>query len=98
MVSHEYFMKHMQLYEIYDLLDCVPYADKAQWESTRVLAYYIAQKFCKKHLKVTDVLKLPWDNPDGELVLTEEMKKKNEEFQNQMLDFLNKKDTKEENG
>ena len=94
MVSHEYFMNSMQLYEIYDMLNFVQYVDKSQWETTRILAFYIAQKFCKKHLKVTDLLKLPWDKPEGELVLTDEMKKKNEDFQNEMLDFLNKKETK----
>lgn len=90
MISHEYFMDKMRFYEIYDILQFVPYVDKAQWETTRFLSLVIAQKFCKKRLKLSDMFELPWDDINRELELSEEGKIRNIEFQNQMLEMLNK--------
>ena len=90
MLSHEYFMDKMRFYELYDILQFVPYVDKSQWETTRFLSLVIAQKFCKKRLKLTDMFELPWDDPERELELSEEGKIRNTIFQNQMLEMLNK--------
>ena len=83
-------MDKMRFYEIYDILQFVPYVDKAQWETTRFLSLVIAQKFCKKRLKLSDMFELPWDDTHRELELSEEGKIRNIEFQNQMLEMLNK--------
>ncbi len=88
MISHEYFMDKMRFYELYDILQFVPYADRAQWETTRFLSLVIAQKFCKKRLKLKDIFELPWDKKDQDF--TEESIKHNEEVQQQLLNFLNK--------
>ena len=83
-------MDKMRFYEIYDILQFVPYVDKAQWETTRFLSLVIAQKFCKKRLKLSDMFELPWDDTNRELELSEEGKIRNTEFQNHMLEMLNK--------
>ncbi len=88
MISHEYFMDKMRFYELYDILQFVPYADRAQWETTRFLSLVIAQKFCKKRLKLKDIFELSWDKKDNDF--TEESIKHNEEVQQQLLNFLNK--------
>ena len=90
MISHEYFMDKMRFYELYDILQFVPYVDKSQWETTRFLSLVIAQKFCKKRLKLTDMFELPWDDLHRELELTEEAKQMTDLFQKQMLEMLNK--------
>ena len=83
-------MDKMRFYELYDVLQFVPYTDKAQWQTTRFLSLVIAQKFCKKRLKLSDMFELPWDDPERELELSEEGKIRNIEFQNQILELLNK--------
>lgn len=89
MISHEYFMDKMRFYEIYDILQFVPYVDKSQWETTRFLSLVIAQKFCKKRLKLKDMFELPWDERELEMS-SKELEIRNTEFQNQMLEMLNK--------
>lgn len=83
-------MDKMRFYELYDILQFVPYVDKSQWETTRFLSLVIAQKFCKKRLKLTDMFELPWDDLHRELELTEEAKQMTDLFQKQMLEMLNK--------
>ena len=38
------------------------YAHKEGWEQARLVAYLIAQTNSTKELKVTDILKFPWDS------------------------------------
>lgn len=83
-------MDKMKFYELYDVLQFVPYVDKSQWETTRFLSLVIAQKFCKKRLKLSDMFELPWDDTQRELELSDDVKIRNIEFQNQMLEMLNK--------
>lgn len=80
----------MNFYELYDLLQFVPYVNRQEWEQTRFLSLVIAQKFCKKRLKLRDMMKFPWE-VEQELVLTEDEKKKAADFQTFMLEELNKK-------
>ena len=44
-----------------DLIDFIPYADKALWESQRLVAYTALAGKTKKQLKLTDLLKFKWD-------------------------------------
>ena len=57
----DYFMDQLQSWEVYDLYNSLQYADSPQWEQTRWLMYVVAQVNSKKQLKVTDILKFPWD-------------------------------------
>lgn len=61
-VSVSYFMDVMQPFELNILLDNMGKSVKSDWERTRQLCYSIVQVNSKKHLKPSDVMKLPWDN------------------------------------
>lgn len=57
----EYFMDTLQDWEVQDIYNNLQYVDCATWEQTRWLMYVIAQVNSRKQLKVTDILKFPWD-------------------------------------
>lgn len=78
----------MQLWEIYFLVNEIPYVDKTQWETCRILALFIAQKFCKKRLKLKDIFTLPSEQ-EHHYELTEEEIEQNKELQQKMADYLN---------
>ena len=54
-------MDDMQDWEVQDIYSNLQYADASSWEQTRWLMYVVAQVNSRKQLKVTDILKLPWD-------------------------------------
>lgn len=64
LVSYEYFMDELKDYELNLLIEGHEGADKSTWEQTRMLMYSILAPYQKKgkELKITDVLKFPWDN------------------------------------
>lgn len=69
----EYFMDKMQPYELNDILENLQFVDRNGWEQTRIIAYFIAQKMCKKKLEIKDILNLPYDkkaehNIDSDLI------------------------------
>ena len=78
----------MQLYEIPFLIEEIPYIDKSQWESTRILALIIAQKWVKKKLKLKDIFELPWDH-EHSYELSDEELEQNKQLQKNMEDYLN---------
>ena len=65
LVSVEYFMDKLQDWEVYDIYNMLQYADSPQWEQTRYLMYVVAQVNSRKQLKLTDILKFPWDQEGG---------------------------------
>lgn len=79
------------MYEVSDLIQNLQFSDRNQWEQNRLVCLSIAQKMCKKQLKLTDIYKLPWDNEQSESsALTAEERQANELWQQQMCDYLNK--------
>lgn len=61
-VSIQYFMDVMQPFELNILLENMSKSVKSDWERARQICYTITQVNSKKHLKPSDVMKLPWDN------------------------------------
>ncbi|MBQ7854997.1 MAG: hypothetical protein IJ352_08285 [Muribaculaceae bacterium] len=55
------FLDKMQMYELNWLLPNLYYVTKQQLESTRFIAYMIAQSQSAKQLKVTDIMTFEWD-------------------------------------
>lgn len=88
----------MQFYELYDILNFVQYTDKTQWETTRFLSLIIAQKFCKKKLKLKDMFSLPWDEEKHSLEMSKEAEEKNRYFQDYVLQMINKKTDNQNHG
>lgn len=58
-------MDQLQDWEVYDFYDSLQLADTASWEQTRWLMYVVAQVNSRKQLKVTDILRFPWEEGSG---------------------------------
>lgn len=52
----------MEWYEINAALQYQYYSYKENWEQARLITYMIAQVNSKKHLKLEEIIKFPWDN------------------------------------
>ena len=55
-------MDQMEMYEVKAVMEYEYYANKEGWEQARLISYLIAQTNSTKQMKVTDILKFPWDN------------------------------------
>ena len=68
MIPYEYFLDSLQPYEVQNLLEAIPYADRPQWEQTRLKIFSTASMFSKSQLSVRDIMQFPWesepDNPE----------------------------------
>ncbi len=64
LVSYEYFLDYLQPYELPALLEAIPYADRPQWEQTRLKIFSTASMFSKKELTTHDIMQFPWDGED----------------------------------
>lgn len=65
MVSYDYFCDQMQPYEVANLIDCIPYTDRPQWEQTRLKIFSTASMFSKGSMTVKDIMQFPWESDDG---------------------------------
>ncbi len=65
LVSYDYFLDTMQPYELPAILESIPYADRAQWEQTRLKIFSTASMFSKKELTVKDIMAFPWDKDEA---------------------------------
>lgn len=63
-VSTEYFLDRMQMYEVNIYVEDIPYLDRNSWEQCRTRMYGLSQMFSKKELKPTDLLKFKWDEAE----------------------------------
>ena len=54
-------MDELELYEVDDIIDCLPYLERDEWERNRGIMYSVFQSQCTKKLKTTDIIKFPWD-------------------------------------
>lgn len=54
-------MDYLQPYEANLIIQNIPYADRNQWEQTRMIVYSVSSMFAKNKLELTDILTLPWD-------------------------------------
>ena len=57
----QYLLDEAQEYEVYLLYDSLQYANRAEWEQTRLIMYVIAQTQSRKKIDMTDIMSLPWD-------------------------------------
>ena len=88
-------MDEMEEWEVYNFYDNLKYVNRPEWEQTRLLMYILAQTNSKKKLKITDLMKFPWDSEDVETIEdTTENRNKLRERAKQFEKFLqNKKDS-----
>lgn len=52
----------MEMYEVNSLLEYAYYCSKDNWEQTRLISYITAQVNSTKNLKITDIMKFPWED------------------------------------
>ena len=55
-------MDEMQTWEINEMIENIPYTDRALWETARVNAYVVAQVNSRKKLTQQDILKFKWED------------------------------------
>lgn len=60
-VDYVYFLDRMQPWEITNIIEAIPYADRNQWEQTRLKIFSTASMFSKSNLTVTDIMRFKWD-------------------------------------
>jgi hypothetical protein len=62
-VSLDYYLSKMTIYELYNTLENLNFVDRNERELLRycICATYNSNPFLKKHIKLTDVMELPWD-------------------------------------
>ena len=65
-VSYDYFLNELQPWEITNIIEAIPYADRNQWEQTRLKIFSTASMFSKNQLTVTDIMRFKWDEEQGE--------------------------------
>ena len=53
------------MYEVGALMEHSHYKNQEEWEQTRLLAYIQAQCHTNKKLKLTDIIKFPWEGENG---------------------------------
>lgn len=71
-VSVEYFLEEITDWEVAELLDLLPWADRATWESARMQAYINASIWCKKSMAPEDLVTLPWEkSSDNTIPITD---------------------------
>ena len=51
----------MEQYEIAPLINKLYLKSKESWEQTRLLGYITAQTQSTKKIKITDIIKFPWE-------------------------------------
>lgn len=58
----DYVLDRMEMYEVKSVMKYQHYSIKEDWEQARFISYLIAASNSTKKLKITDILKFPWDN------------------------------------
>lgn len=92
MISVEYFMDEMTMYEARDISKNVLYVDRNARELDRYKLYVAIQSNSKKKYKPQEILELPWDNrwlDKTEFEYSEEDDKRTQEQADSIADLLN---------
>ena len=77
-----YVLDQMEFYEIRAIMKYEYLAHSESWEQARLVAYMIAKvNSSKKNLKMTDILKFPWENSDGSVKNTGDTSVSNNELE-----------------
>ena len=87
LVDYEYFMDKMQEYEVYMFYDNLKYANRPDWEQTRLIMYILAQTNSKKTLKITDLIKFPWDSEGEEAETIEDTQENRDKLRERAKQF-----------
>ena len=79
----------MQEYEVYTIIENLPYLDRNSWEQHRFQIYSSVQMNSKKKISPTDIMQFAWDNSNEETSITskdiERLKNKSKEISNTII-------------
>lgn len=92
----EYFLDEMSTDECVWILRNLAYTDRNLWEATRLKMFSTVSMFSKNQLKITDMIKFPWDDETKEVEpqqphMSEEERKRMEQY---VLGILNSEGNK----
>ena len=62
----EYFMDSCTIWEIENILDCIPYCDRNLWETQRLSTYINAKAHFKGIKNAQDICKFKWEEESTE--------------------------------
>lgn len=94
-VSVEHFLDEMDRDECIWILKNLAYTDRNLWEATRMKVFSTASMFSKQRVKMTDIIKFPWEDDIKEVeeleipAMSEEERKRMEEY---VIGVLNERD------
>lgn len=71
----EYFMDRMKVYEALECLASLHYVKKEEWEQARFIAYMVGQVNSTKTLKLTDIIRFPWDEEQEDVIDENEIRR-----------------------
>lgn len=61
----EYFMDECTDWEVQDIIDCLPFIDRATWEQSRLISFMIGKANFKNVKKLQDITSFKWEDKDG---------------------------------
>lgn len=92
LVSYQYFMDEMQMYEIFDLIDLIPWANKTSYEQMRLVMWATLKPYLKKQTITPEkLLPLYTDTHVSEKIVPEHTEAEIEEMRRQILNIYKKK-------
>lgn len=72
-VSVEYFMDVMPIWEINDIIDNIPYLDRNLWEASRVNAWVGINTMSREKVSMSDVMSFRWEEDQPETTKSTEI-------------------------
>lgn len=77
MVDYLTFINDLDMSDINDIMENIPYLERNEWERTRLHAYLFGKANFKNVKKSTDMLKFPWDKEEAKVEKARKKQRKN---------------------
>lgn len=77
LVTVDYFMNSLELWEVETLYDSLPYVDVNLWEVGRLISYNVIAPYMKSKKKLKEYMALPWEKGDNNSETTDDKEKLN---------------------
>lgn len=85
-------MNELTEYEAQLLIENLQFADRPQWEQTRLMMYSAVVPYSKKQIKPTDIMRFSWEDTEAVNWSDEQLKRVDEaaaEFENLIKSTMN---------
>lgn len=91
LVDYQYFMDEMQQYEIFDLLELIPWANKTSYEQMRYMIWAVLKPYMKKQYTPEKIFPLYTDRHRSEVVEPEMTTEQMNELKEHILSLYKEK-------